>query len=153
MSYLKLRVPQHVYDRRVQRMGKMIRMGAPPILIYHEARLILKAYCPSLWHRFTWWLSSTRVGMWWLLLGYAPPILDEDESTEDDLQDPDFLLACTPDQLRRFVEDIAKAEPISYDSETGDRVISRAPQKVADCGCPIFHDGIGPIHGVQCTRS
>lgn len=137
MSYMKLRVPQHVYERRVERMGKLVALKAPPILIYHEARLILKAYCPSLWHRFTWWLSSTRIGMWWLLLGYAPPILDEkeEETIEDDLADPDFQLALTSDQLHRFVEDIAKASPVSYDSETAVHCI--CPREGVSLDCPV----------------
>jgi hypothetical protein len=68
MSYMKMAVPQHVYDRRLERMAWLIQAKAPAIIIYHEARLIERAYRPNLWHRITHVFISSRVGLWCYLL-------------------------------------------------------------------------------------
>jgi hypothetical protein len=68
MSYMKLNVPRHVYERRLQRMVKLIEMKAPAIIIYHEARLIKSAYQPGLWHRIEFAFIESRLGLWLILL-------------------------------------------------------------------------------------
>jgi len=60
---MKLRVSRHIYDRRLARMAELIRMKAPAVIIYHEARLIQEAYRPNLWDRIQWALLRSRVGM------------------------------------------------------------------------------------------
>ena len=144
MSYMKLRVSQHVYDRRLGRMAQLIGMKAPAIIIYNEARLIQEAYRPSLWNRMKWRFQTTRFGLWLTMLNYRlPPELEETIAT--DLADADFLLALDPSQLERFLRDVAKAPAIPYDTETDADSCSscfpvhRAGILHADCDCACHH--------------
>src|SRR5208337_2494113 len=132
-----LRVPERVYNRRLERMAFLIRAKAPRIVIYHEARLILKGWMPSRWSRFVTWLTGTHLGYalyclfdgeWWMwkFTGvsevYDPKIDEEAFSNADlmekDLGDPDFLLALNPERLQEFIRDIASQRGVSYDEET-----------------------------------
>lgn len=141
MSSMKLRVPQHVYERRLQRMSYLIGAKAPAIIIYHEARLIQKAYQPSLWNRIMFVIAGTWVGFifdWeWIkfqltgksdLYGFDPEeSLTESELKEIDLADPNFLLSLSPEQLQRSIKDIADNQQ--------------------HCTCLTHCDGIDPMHG------
>ncbi len=135
-----LRVPERVYNRRLERMAYLIRAKAPRIIIYHEARLILKGWMPSRWDRFSNWLTGSRLGYtlyclfdgeWWSwkLTGVSEvydPRLDDEASLsradlmEKDLEDPDFLLTLSPEKLQDFIQDIAKARGVSLDTETAE---------------------------------
>ena len=53
---MMLRVNQDVYEHRLSRMKQLIIEGAPPIVIYNEARYLLAAWHPSLFERFKGWL-------------------------------------------------------------------------------------------------
>lgn len=59
-----LNVSQQVYNRRLERMAEFIRIGAPQILIYHEARLIEAACRPSFGYR----LRYAWTGLYWRFL-------------------------------------------------------------------------------------
>jgi hypothetical protein len=109
---MKLYVPREVYERRLARMRKLIELKAPPIIIYFEARLILRAYRPTLWHRFTWWLQGTRLGIWWTMLGYR-----EAEFDKTLLSDP-HLFNLDKDTLDRILKDVMNTPVESLDAET-----------------------------------
>ena len=49
---MKLLVSQEVYERRKARMYEMLAIGAPAILIWNEALLILRCHKPGF---HTWW--------------------------------------------------------------------------------------------------
>lgn len=50
------RVEQHVYKHRLARMALLIKDGAPPIVIYNEAKYIIAAWHPPLFERVKGWL-------------------------------------------------------------------------------------------------
>jgi hypothetical protein len=64
-----LRVEEHVYQTRLSRMKQMIETGAPPIVIYNEAKYILEAWHPPfLWRAKGWllkiyWSFRTRLSL------------------------------------------------------------------------------------------
>lgn len=154
MSHMKLRVPQHVYELRLERMAKLIALKAPPVIIYHEARLIQRAYCPNWWNRLKSAFLETRIGsflnLWadpeWIrfkLTGksefYAPDI--EPERVPDDLYHPDNW---SPETLERLLH--AKTPTLSYDAET--EAASACSQcrykhlglrQHSDCPCACHH--------------
>lgn len=53
---MTLRVNQDVYERRLARMKQLITKGAPPIVIYTEAKYLLAAWHPSLFERLKGWV-------------------------------------------------------------------------------------------------
>jgi hypothetical protein len=62
---MRLNVPEHVYQRRLERMAYHIEHKLPSIIIYHEARLIEEALRPSLWRR----IKNKTMDAWidWML--------------------------------------------------------------------------------------
>ncbi len=110
MSHMKLTVPKHVYERRLERMAESIALKAPPIIIYHEARLIMKACHPSPWYRIRHWFDCSRLGLW-----LDPEWRRFQRTGVSDVYGP-FTLDGARDVLRRMKE----APPVSYDVETED---------------------------------
>jgi hypothetical protein len=53
---MMLRVDQHVYEHRLSRMKQMIEEGAPPIVVYNEAKYIIAAWHPPIFERLKGWL-------------------------------------------------------------------------------------------------
>lgn len=62
MASMKLRVSQEIYNERLERMSRLIEMKAPAVIIYHQARLIMKTQSISLRSRIKQWWVTTRVG-------------------------------------------------------------------------------------------
>ena len=60
-----LRVEKHLYERCLSRMKRMIETGAPPIVIYNEAKYILASWHPSFLERTKGWLLKIV----WRLMG------------------------------------------------------------------------------------
>jgi hypothetical protein len=126
MSYMKLTVPKPIYERRLARMAELIAMKAPGIIIYHEARMIQEAYRPNLWHRLVWWFQSTRVGLWWTMLGYEVPVFEDDFD------------GMSAEGWNRLVAELVKPEPKlvgSYDADTHSCTLCRCLWGVYNEGC------------------
>ncbi len=62
MPHMKLRVPRPVYKRRLARMKKLIELKAPAVILYYEARLIMRGYGPNWWGRCVEAWLDTRFG-------------------------------------------------------------------------------------------
>lgn len=62
-----LLVPKDLYEHRKQRMQKLMILDAPPILIRHEARLLLAAVHETRRSRWMRWYI-TKAPHWWLKL-------------------------------------------------------------------------------------
>lgn len=71
MSKPALRVPQELYDNRLQRMKRLIDLKAPAVIIELEARTLLRSFhrrsFKAIWHEWQWkffpawlyWLTSS----------------------------------------------------------------------------------------------
>jgi len=110
-------------------MAELIEMKAPAIIIYHEARLIQEAYRPNWFERFTWWLQTTRVGMWYTMLGYEEPEGLDEAMAECGLDEAGFL---------RLAAEVAKPhkEVASYDAESHSCTLCHCLWGVYNEGCP-----------------
>lgn len=60
---MKLNIPEEVFNRRLERMVEFIRLGAPKIFIYHEARLIREALEHPAKYKLRMFFRSIRY--WW----------------------------------------------------------------------------------------
>jgi hypothetical protein len=132
---MKLKVPQEIYDRRLARMVQLIEMKAPSIIIYHEARLIKEAYQPNLWHRFTWWLQNTRIGMWWIMLDepdWNPELFGLTDDGENVWTNFDKFDDAA---MTRLMFDIAAQPQVSYDAETHSCTVCHCLWGVYNEGC------------------
>jgi len=109
MSHMEFTVPKHVYECRLARMAKLIELKAPAIIIYHEARLIMKAYHPSLWYRIQHWFSCSWLGLW-----LDPEWLKFQLTGKSEVYNPEPTVA-------EILEYTGRQGPgLSYDTETED---------------------------------
>ena len=150
MSY-KFTVTKPTYERRLARMVELIEMKAPAIIIHNEALMIVESYQTNLWERLRRRWMQTRIGL--AIWSFFNPLSKEmqaeiDEAMDDDagltnaelmardLQDPSFIDTLSPEQLGRFVNDIANAKPgRSYDEEAPVKCI--CPPNEVSLECPV----------------
>lgn len=121
---MKLTVPQSTYERRLERMASLIGMRAPAIIIYNEARLIIRACHPSLWNR----IASAFMGVWY---GFVFKFTKPDIFVEPlDFDEQDFAPEWTPEAMNRLLKEIMTTPAIPPDTET-------TPDLDCDnCPCP-----------------
>lgn len=109
---MKLTVPQSTYERRLERMASLIGMRAPAIIIYNEARLIIRACHPSFWNR----IKSAFMGMWYgLVFKFVKPDIPEEPL---DFNEQDFAPEWTPEAVHRLLREIMASPTTSFDAET-----------------------------------
>lgn len=140
-SVMKCTVSAQMYHMRLQRMKKLIECGAPPILIYMEACLIIKACHPNWWYRLKSWLAATRFGLWtdpeWIrfkLTGNSP--IYSEISNLAKMRDEDIDTSDIPE-----VTDWSKAEVGKFYRPQAQSCCSclNPDTRRLGCGCPCHN--------------